>query len=100
MGKKTYEETWGTKVGRDCISLNTALCRWLGKRLTFLSEHTKSYPLVGYTAEEWSATLKKHGETLTSYAENIYDLPDKETTALYKEAQRALMWVATELGIL
>ena len=40
-----YDETWGTDVGEDCVSLNTSLCRWLGTRLVFLGSHTKGHPM-------------------------------------------------------
>lgn len=94
-----YRRTWGSKVGRDCISLETSLCRWLGARLLFLAENASGYPM-GYKYADWTADLKRAGEALTTWG-NRYEQEDwdkwhdKED---YARAQEALQWVATNLG--
>jgi CubicO group peptidase (beta-lactamase class C family) len=44
MGKKD-KNVWTSKVGRDCVSLDTSLCRWLGKRLSHLATHSTGVPV-------------------------------------------------------
>lgn len=92
---KAYEETWGTPVGQDCIDLNETLAAWLGERLVFLADHTKT---VKPEAEEpWPDALRRNGEALQRYAGKAKE--GKEDDGL-DEAQRALEWVAKNFGSL
>lgn len=114
-----YEATWGTKVGKDCISLDSKLARWLGKRLFFLSLYTRSAPgdlvatLVDDTDEEyfkaisdanlaWRSDLRHFGEALTKYGNRhkVSNISVIEEQEMLEEAQAALRWVAKNLGSL
>lgn len=94
----TYETTWGTPIGQDCISLDTVLCRWLGERLLFMGKHTSSIPFA-WTTEGWRAALRKHGHALIAWANHFTnDLTPEEEKVAYAEAQDAMRWVAEYLG--
>lgn len=95
MTKQTCKSTWGTSVGQDCISLDTSLCRWLGERLLFLSEHTQSHPF-GWEYEKWKATLEANGQHLLVWADRSNN--DVDEAQAYAEAQGAMRWVAEHLG--
>jgi len=86
-----YHFTWGTPVGKDCISLDASLCEWLGPRLIFLAEH-------GHDSDFKKATLKRHGEALLKYPCGLgspleYDEHDRRV----EDAQKALAWVSRNL---
>lgn len=96
---------WKTKVGRDCVSLDTALARWLGERLTFLAKHSNGVPQafieerqIANTDEahdQWRKEMREAGETLTRYGTNMYDIDDVEDRAvLALDAVEAMEWVA------
>ena len=114
-----YEATWGTKVGKDCVSLDSNLCRWLGKRLFFLSLYTSTAPgdlvatLPGDTDEEyfkaisdanlkWRSDLRYFGEALTKYGNRhkVGNVSTIEEDEMREKAQAALRWVAKNLGSL
>ena len=95
-----YDETWGTNVGEDCVSLNTSLCQWLGTRLVFLGSHTKGHPMSeGFNFNElnkldsdtlgkvWRGQLTYHGQNLMYFAET-------ENDDSIEKASEAMMWVA------
>lgn len=90
-----YEKTWGTPVGQDCIDLDETLAAWLGERLVFLADHTKT---VKPEAEEpWSDALRRNGKALQRYARKAKE--GKEDDDL-DAARRALEWVAKNFGSL
>jgi hypothetical protein len=103
----TYEETWGSEVGKDCVDLCSTLPRWLGARLTFLGNHTSGCPLtyfeteaeVAQGVERWQADLTRHGAALTHWAD-ADDWTDEEADRALADAQDALRWVATNLQAL
>lgn len=90
-----YADTWGTPVGKDCVSLDTSLCHWLGERLTFLGEHTNSAPR-GWEYEDWKAKMREMGGYLSVWAGH-YDLPVEAVPQAYTNAQEAMRWVADNL---
>lgn len=102
-----YEETWGTPLGQDCVDLCTALPRWLGERLLFLGTHTISAPASYYSVsddaehalEAWTHDLKKYGAAL-SVVGNLSDfnLTVDEEDKARAAAEKALLWVAVNLG--
>jgi len=94
--KEEYKDTWGTPVGKDCVSLDTTMCRWLGERLVFLSLHT-SGRAIGFSEKRWKEELYANGIALVRWAHH-YDLSADKQTVLYKGAQGALRWVARNLG--
>lgn len=96
---------WKTKVGRDCVSLDTALARWLGKRLLFLAKHSNGVPQqfieerkiedTDAAHDQWRKEMREAGETLTRYGTKLYDLDTvEETQALAVDAVEAMEWVA------
>jgi hypothetical protein len=101
-----YEETWGTPLGQDCMDLCTALPRWLGERLMFLGTHTHSAPIAYYTGDEdldmtqplerWREDLKKYAAALLLVG-NMDWTRDEEEKA-QAAAEKALLWVAVNLG--
>jgi len=98
--KAEYKATWGTPIGKDCVSLDTTLCKWLGDRLVFSAAHASGHPLR-YSHKRWKRELSENGNALLVWA-NHYDTDygtnhDKETED-YANAQRALRWVARKLG--
>jgi hypothetical protein len=94
-----YRKTWGSQVGQDCISLDGALCEWLGPRLLFLAEHSLGYP-CGMTQETWAETLRAHGETLLAF-EGRWDCDTFEQEEALRDAARtSLHWVADTLDTL
>jgi hypothetical protein len=102
---------WSSKVGRDCVSLDTSLCRWLGKRLTHLATHTTSVP-YHFTEQAnirvhpdmtqdhetwlhlWRHEMMHAGVALTIYVERIYEVEGAEAETIITHAQAALGWVA------
>jgi hypothetical protein len=95
-----YRRTWGTPVGQDCISLDTALCRWLGQRLLFMAEHTNSHD-PAYTEDAWKDTLAGHAISLLRWADRYgNDWPLKDEIRHYEDAQAALRWCAANLASL
>lgn len=97
MTREQYAKTWETPVGKDCISLETSLSRWLGERLTFMGEHTSGAP-IGWEHEDWKAKLRDMGERLTVWSEH-HDLPDAAAEVeAYLNAQEAIRWVANNLA--
>ena len=98
VNRGKYAATWGTPIGKDCISLDTSLSRWLGERLTFLGEHTTSAPL-GWEHEGWKAKLHEMGGHMSAWAGH-YDLSAQEQAQAYTNAQEAMRWVADNLELL
>lgn len=97
--RKAYADTWGTPVGKDCVSLCYSLPRFLSQRLIFLGTHTQGYPMsyipptrdavtegmsiletAAYTEEQgydeeavseaWKGDLLTHGRALLRYADS------------------------------
>jgi len=97
--KLRYRRTWGTPVGRDCVSLHTSLCAWLGARLVFLSAHAHGHP-YSHSYEAWEEALRTHGQALLAWSTHFETRGDRpgEEDELYTEAQRAMYWVAAHLG--
>lgn len=96
--KWEYRKTWGTPVGKDCVSLDDSLCTWLGTRLIFLSEHGYSGS-VHMTKNQWDKELRKHGNALLRY--KLQYLCDPEgTDEIIHHAQEALVWVSEMLPAL
>lgn len=104
MGKKNK---WDTKVGRDCVSLDMSLARWLSERLLFLSEHGTGVPVkfIDELSEnmevdtEQAHALWKHelafvGVGLERYA-NYHNEDDERAAELaVAHGQNAMRWVA------
>lgn len=97
--KWRYRNTWRTPIGQDCISLDTSLCKWLGDRLVFMSEHANSFD-PAYTYERWCELLRTNGEALLAWHRH-WDLDTlEEEQQAHLGAQEALRWVADNLGTL
>jgi hypothetical protein len=97
-----YSDKWGTPIGKDCISLNTSLCKWLGDRLIHLGTHTNGFPIPdGFhpngmdlldddtLLRMWKSALLKHGHALVAITAND-DAGWTEELA----ANDAMLWVA------
>lgn len=95
---------WKTKVGRDCVSLDTALARWLGPRLVFLSKHTNGVPQgfidrhgfddIDMAHDQWRKQMGEAGEALSLYG-RVYDIESiSEAQAVTDRAGEAMKWVA------
>lgn len=95
---------WKTKVGRDCVSLDTALARWLGERLTFLAKHSNGVPQqfievrgiadTDMAHDQWRKEMREAGEVLSKYGK-VYDLDTvEEAQAVTVKAVEAMEWVA------
>lgn len=114
MQDTTYEETWGTPVGQDCIDLCSTLPRWLGERLTFLGNHTSGVPAafveehggvdldnVEAARQIYTDTLRQHGAALTRLGnlsrDTAEELTDEQLDQAFRDGQEALRWVATNL---
>ena len=106
MRRWRYLRTWGTPIGKDCISLDTSLCRWLGTRLLFLADHTHGAP-CGYMGsswededgtgyEQWKKDLAGAGNALLAWGNRYEEKYDEEH--IYTPAQLALQWVAQNLA--
>lgn len=95
---------WETKVGRDCVSLDTSLARWLSKRLLFLAQHGDGYPVrfaeqVGNDDENllhamWQNELTHAGVALERYAKQYDEQDIKAANARVRNGQAAMRWVA------
>lgn len=91
--KERYARTWGTPIGKDCVTLKVILADWLGPRLVFLADHTTSLAPGRYASEEeheaatkaYLAEMRAHGEALIAFA----DAEDGD-----EAAENALRWVA------
>jgi len=88
---------WETPMGKDCVSLDITLCKWLGERMIFLSEHTNSYH-PDYDHISWTARLAEHGRALLAYHDHWLDHDDKPTVDFHLRAQSAMLFVAQNLG--
>lgn len=83
-------------------SLDTHLAATLGSQLKHLAETThgwaqsEKYP----TFEDWQKALHTHGDALTTYGNrwNTIDNEPSTETKQYRAAQKALHWVASNLG--
>lgn len=107
MGKKS-KGVWSSKVGHDCVSLDTALCRWLGKRLSHLAKHSTGVPQdyidlvksmqdidrdTKFYHKCWKREMSASGEALTRYG-NIHHEGGEDTPEVLDDAQSAMRWVA------
>jgi hypothetical protein len=103
----TYEATWGSPVGKDCVDLCSTLPRWLGERLLFLGTHSSGAPASYYLASgedaehalgSWTHDLTKHGTAL-SLVGNLsnLDLTIAEEEKAHADAEAAMLWVAANL---
>lgn len=101
----TRKNKWRTKVGRDCVSLDTALARWLGKRLLFLAKHSNGVPQqfievrgipdTDEAHQQWRKEMREAGEVLVAFGTTLYDLETaEETRDLSLKAVEAMEWVA------
>ena len=106
----TYDATWGSPVGKDCVDLCSTLPRWLGERLTFLGMHTNLAPISYFASNEdldapihvlerWRSDLTKCGAAL-SLVGNLsnLDLTIDEEEKAHADAEEAMLWVAINLG--
>jgi hypothetical protein len=93
----SYKARWGSKVGKDCVSLDHALCKWLGKRLVHLGMFTDSY-VEGSDYNTWRTQLIAAGVALYNYTKlhNIDD--DAKRDKVISEAKSNLHWIADNLG--
>lgn len=84
----SYDRVWGTPVGKDCISLDIALGKWLGERLVYLSYRENLGCPVGYAggAETWRKDMLRHGQALVEYGAEASEDSNK--------AVNAMKWVA------
>jgi len=102
----TRKNKWKTKVGRDCVSLDTSLARWLSARLLFLSEHGTGVPVLFMEelAERmevdteqahalWKHELAFAGVGLERYS-NYYDEDVEAAELTIAHGQNAMRWVA------
>jgi len=92
-----YEQTWGSPIGRDCVSLDITLCKWLGERMIYLAEHSNSYH-PDMTYESWTGRLMQHGHALLAYHEHWETDCDKPTEYFHSKATQAMLFVAANLG--
>ena len=102
MGKKS-KSVWSSKVGRDCVSLDTSLCRWLGKRLAHLAKHTTGVPVVFINenpqlgedvhAAVWRSVMAVHADNLIAYG-NMYDAEPEAHDDIIGRGKDAVQWVA------
>ena len=97
--KWKYRKTWGTPVGKDCVSLDDSLCTWLGTRLIFMSQHTQGFPVNYTTQDRWVGDLRKHGNALLRYRLK-YECDFDGEGELIQHAQEALTWVTNMLPAL
>jgi hypothetical protein len=95
VNKEAFKKLWGSPVGKDCVSLDTSMCKWLGDRLIFLANNTQSAP-IGHTEMRWRRELTEQGHALLAWG-NKYETNADETIA-YPKAQKAMRWVARNLG--
>lgn len=109
MGKKNKGKgVWSSKVGRDCVSLDISLCRWLGKRLSHLAKHSAGVPqdyidLIKTMHDEdrdtkfyhkcWKREMAAAGEALTLYSD-IFKTSVADTSPVLADGQDAMKWVA------
>jgi len=97
ISRYRYNRLWTSPLGKDCVSLDTSLCKWLGDRLIFLATYTQSAP-IGHTDMRWRRELAEHGQALLAW-DNHFELDaEQEEAAAYAHAQKAMRWVATHLG--
>ena len=96
--KKKYKKTWGTPVGKDCISLNSTLAGWLATRLKFLSKHANGYPAFTFdTYEDYLKALKKQAKRLQAYSDfytKTFLGNEADELKIHVDAQKAIDWVA------
>jgi hypothetical protein len=100
----TYETTWGTPLGQDCVDLCSTLPRWLGDRLIFLGAHSTAAPASYYSAsgedaehalESWKEDLIKHGLALGVVGNlSNFNLTIDEEEKAHEAADAAMLWVA------
>jgi hypothetical protein len=78
-------------------NLNYALPSMLGAQLIYLGRIAHGYPPDYFGGfDSWTADLTVHGEALIRYGKD--SLEDFDDSQLYESAQRALRWVAANLG--
>lgn len=98
--KWRYRQTWSTPIGKDCISLDTSLCRWLGERLVFMSDHANSFDPSVDDIDAWKRLLYGYGHDLLAWTQHWDCETAEDERAVYERAQVALHWVADNLGTL
>lgn len=86
---ESYQRTWGTAIGQDCINLNETLAAWLGERLIFLGDHTLT--VKSDWTEDWRDALRRHGRALKEYPKKRNEGGPDDGLA---EAKEAMAWVA------
>lgn len=79
-----YDCTWGTSVGKDCISLDIALGKWLGERLVYLSYRKNLGCPVGYKGGDrnWRRDMLRHGQALVEYGAEACEDSDQAVIAM------------------
>jgi hypothetical protein len=107
MGKKD-KNVWTSKVGRDCVSLDTSLCRWLGKRLSHLATHSTGVPVdyidmckamsdddrdEKFYHNCWKREMSAAGEALTLYGD-MFKNSGADNSPVLSDGQDAMRWVA------
>jgi hypothetical protein len=91
---KVDVKPWETTIGKDCISLDSSLAKWIAPRLKFLAEHGNTYP-PQYTEKYWQNELTMHGEILEAYA--MAQACGYNHDDMYQDAQASIKWVAEHL---
>lgn len=79
-----------TDIIQPWFDLRSALPRALGNTLVFWADNGVAHD-PAMTHEEWTATLRRHGEALLAYA------ADDDNEALLGPAKDAIHWVADNL---
>jgi hypothetical protein len=98
MTKQKYQQVWGTQIGKDCINLDYALSKWLGKRLVHLGTHTNTRPLdYADDNQTWNRDLIAHGESLLAYSKSGSDHINVQTRK-HRAAKEAMRFVAARFG--
>lgn len=88
-------------------SLDGFLCREIGARLSYWSEHAMSFPVEEnpetgrfLTSSEWTAILAKHGKALLAVADNIANEGGENLETLLPAAKEAMTFLSDRLGSL
>ena len=71
--------------------MKTSMSKAIGETMLYWSEHNEGYP-AGMTDEEWTSTLRKHGQVLYNYGTDQEELEEQAQTAMY--------WIAANFSML
>jgi len=73
----------------DVWNLDTALAKWLGKRLKILGENTAWTP-YGYDYDKWVMDLREYGKAFEDYGKDKFMVDLEEEKALHARVDKAL----------